>query len=296
MSSSSFHFQTLLLEKLVKLLLMILGFLSLPIGWIYGEPQETPQSSQSSKTPPAQMEGFEFKRTGKQLNVRLLLDRVPEYEVRSNLKRKILAIRLKNSVFHFPDGKSDRFFNDSLLQGARLIQEGPHLWIQFKARVAGLDYQIEPSKNGLIIQFRPTIKVPSIPPPPPPPAYQLLSIKLAQQPPSFSRMTLFVSSKNRLLLVPNEEGTEFTVRFLDTRPALDFKTPQYQDPWIQFSAVIVKDTRTQVVVKSNTGKLTVQKKFEEDPPRWVFDFYGEPSSQASAVGKKKRFSFRRPSL
>jgi len=236
---------------------------------------------------PLSITGVELKKLGEQLNILLILDSTPIYEISANLKQKSLLVKLKNAKIAFPDGKTERLFNDPLIEGIQFVQEGPDVWVKFKTRVDDLNYDVARVKTPgvLEIEFRKTLEVEPLPPPPRPPSLRLLGVRFGMHPPDFSRATFLVSKEPRILIRHDKAQKSTTIRFSDTHPmpGLEETIPEYDDKRIRYVKISKDPNQTFITIDSSTDGLTIKEMFLNDPPRWVVDFYGTPKEKIEAV-------------
>ena len=65
------------------------------------------------------IQNVELLRRGKQISVRLLTSRTPDYQIAENLAAQTLVVKFKNARADFADGRMERLFNDLQLSGIR---------------------------------------------------------------------------------------------------------------------------------------------------------------------------------
>lgn len=231
---------------------------------------------------------IELKRLGRQLNVLLLFDSLPIYEIHENLQQKVLMLKFKSTGFALSSGQKSHLYNDPILEGIRFSQEGDETWVQLKARSNNLTFAI--GKNNapgvLSIELRKKVQVDPLDPPPLAPSLQLKKVRFGSHPPNFSRVTFqFAHSKEpRMFYRQDRERKVTTIRFSDTHPATDLDIPDYSDNRIRFimdedsddPSFSLDANQTFITIESTTGALEVKEMFLLDPPRWVIDFFGEP--------------------
>lgn len=240
-----------------------------------------------------QIRHVELKRMGKQLNVRIICDSSPVYEINANLDYQTLIVKFKNAKTNFTNGRTERLFNDPLMQGVRFIEVGDEIWAQFKTRMEGLTYTIaENSPSDVLeIEFRPKKELPIIPPPPRPPKLRLTGTRFGIHPPDFSRAVFIFTGEPRILIVQDKKKKTATIRFSDTQVASKLKIDPYEDNRIRYVELTQEPNQIFVTITSTTGALEIKDTFLMDPPRWVLDFYGEPGlkeeSKEAAIAENK---------
>lgn len=227
------------------------------------------------------IQDVELRRFGNQLNIRVLCDSPPIYQISENLAHKTLIVKFQNASMALPDQKTEKLFNDPMVAGIRFLQEGNDIWAQFLTRKTGLIHEvIESQEPGVfVLSFRESVKVTPLPPPPRPPSQKLLGVRFGMHPPEFSRATLLVTGEVRTLLLQDQEQKVTTIRLSDTHPETGLEVKDYSDNRIRFKEVKTDPNQTFVRIQGLGGAMEVKKTFLQDPPRWVFDFYGEPASE-----------------
>ena len=116
---------------------------------------------------PILINNIELLRRGKQISVRLLTNKAPDYEITENLAARTLVLKIKNASAVFKDGRLERLFNDSQLAGIRFLAIDGDSWAQFKLLQKDLSYSVSSleKNNGVQIDFRPTFQVQPLPDP-----------------------------------------------------------------------------------------------------------------------------------
>lgn len=138
---------------------------------------------------PVLINNVELLRRGKQISVRLLTSKAPDYEITENLAARTLVIKFKNARAVFADGRQERLFNDSQLAGIRFSAIDSDSWAQFKLLQKDLSYSVSSlgKQHGVQIDFRPAFQLQPLPDPPEDSVFELSAVDFDSGNANFTR-------------------------------------------------------------------------------------------------------------
>ena len=227
----------------------------------------------------AEVRQIELIRRGRQISIRLFLNQPPVYKLTENLDARTLVVKFRNTKPGFPDATSVKLFNDAQVEGARFVEVGPDLWVQFKFREAGLVFEVDPPESANILQltFRPSKQLETLPPVESGAKVRLLaadfrSVEEEAGQPGHTRLTLTFSEPPRLFV--QQHGGQVELRFPDTLPDDDFHTPEFEDGRVRLEKLESDESQVFLTLALLGSDPRVERNLRENPPRWELDVYG----------------------
>ena len=242
---------------------------------------------------PVLIKNVELLRRGKQISVRLLTSKAPDYEITENLSARTLVLKFKNARAVFEDGRLERLFNDSQLAGIRFSAIDGDSWAQFKLLQKDLSYSVSSlgKQPGLQIDFRPTFQLQPLPDPPEDAVYELAAVDFDAGNANFTRLTFSFSKPTRIsttvsvpedkqppriFLLEDSQQTRLTIRLPNTLAKKDLEKLEYAGSRLELAAITSSVNQTFIELKLKATAVSVERHFVSSPLQWKLDIHGIP--------------------
>ena len=249
---------------------------------------------------PVLINNVELLRRGKQISVRLLTSKAPEYEITENLAARTLVIKFKNARAVFADGRQERLFNDSQLAGIRFSAIDGDSWAQFKLLQKDLSYSVSSfgKQHGVQIDFRPAFQLQPLPDPPEDSVYELSAVDFDSGNANFTRLTFSFSKPSRIptagavpedkqppriFLLEDSRQTQLTIRLPNTLAKKELEKLQYSGSRLELAALTSNVNQTFIELKLKATAVSVERHFVSSPLQWKLDIHGIPYKKKTAV-------------
>jgi tetratricopeptide (TPR) repeat protein len=242
---------------------------------------------------PVLIKNVELLRRGKQISVRLLTSKAPDYEITENLSARTLVLKFKNARADFADRRLERLFNDSQLAGIRFSAIDGDSWAQFKLLQKDLSYSVSSlgKQPGLQIDFRPTFQLQPLPDPPEDAVYELAAVDFEAVNANFTRLTFSFSKPTRMLtagsvpedkqpprifLLEDSQQTRLTIRLPNTLAKKELEKLEYEGPRLELAGITSSVNQTFIELKLKATAVSVERHFVSSPLQWKLDIHGTP--------------------
>ena len=256
---------------------------------------------------PILINNIELLRRGKQISVRLLTNKAPDYEITENLAARTLVLKIKNASAVFKDGRLERLFNDSQLAGIRFLAIDGDSWAQFKLLQKDLSYSVSSleKNNGVQIDFRPTFQVQPLPDPLEDSVYELSDIDFDTSKGNFTRITFSFNKLSkisadgsvpedkhppRIFLLEDSKQTLLTIRMPNTLAKKNLGGKKYKGSRLELASLKSNVNQTFVELKLKARAVSVERHFVSSPLKWMLDIHGTPYKKKTTTlameGKK----------
>jgi len=249
---------------------------------------------------PVLINNVELLRRGKQISVRLLTNKAPDYEITENLAARTLVIKFKNARTVFADGRQERLFNDSQLAGIRFSAIEGDSWAQFKLLQKDLSYSVSSlgKQSGVQIDFRPAFQLQPLPDPPEDAVYELSAVDFDSGNANFTRLTFSFSKASRIttagavpedkqppriFLLEDSRQTRLTIRLPNTLAKKELDKLQYAGSRLELAALTSNVNQTFIELKLKATAVSVERHFVSSPLQWILDIHGTPYKKKTAV-------------
>jgi len=249
---------------------------------------------------PVLINNVELLRRGKQISVRLLTNKAPDYEITENLAARTLVIKFKNARAVFADGRQERLFNDSQLAGIRFSAIEGDSWAQFKLLQKDLSYSVSSlgKQPGVQIDFRPAFQLQPLPDPPEDAVYELSAVDFDSGNANFTRLTFSFSKASRIttagavpedkqppriFLLEDSRQTRLTIRLPNTLAKKELDKLQYAGSRLELAALTSNVNQTFIELKLKATAVSVERHFVSSPLQWILDIHGTPYKKKTAV-------------
>ncbi|MBC8219441.1 MAG: tetratricopeptide repeat protein [Proteobacteria bacterium] len=248
---------------------------------------------------PVLIKNVELLRRGKQISVRLLTSKAPDYEITENLSARTLVLKFKNARADFADGRLERLFNDSQLAGIRFSAIDGDSWAQFKLLQKDLSYSISSlgKQPGLQIDFRPTFQLQPLPDPPEDAVYELAAVDFDTGNANFTRLTFSFSKPTRMstagavpedkqppriFLLEDSQQTRLTIRLPNTLAKKELEKLKYAGSRLELAGITSSVNQTFIELKLKATEVSVERHFVSSPLQWKLDIHGTPYKKNTA--------------
>jgi TolA-binding protein len=279
----------------MRLLRNLFVLLTFSILTAVSAPAQTTEDSS-----PVLITNVELLRRGKQISVRLLTSKAPNYEITENLAARTLVIKFKNALAVFADGRLERLFNDSQLAGILFSAIDGDSWAQFKLLQKDLSYSVSSlgKLHGIQIDFRPTFQLQPLPDPPEDAVYELTAVDFDAGNANFTRLTFSFHKPSQILtaasvpedkqpprifLLEDSRQTRLTIRLPNTLAKKELDKLEYAGSRLELAALTSSVNQTFIELKLKATAVSVERHFVSKPLQWILDIHGTPYRKKNTV-------------